>query len=452
MLAWHGSARALGLDALEAELTRKADDADADVRAAAMQGLAALARRASEAPPPRVIAALEDPAEAVRTAAVRGLGPFHTAMGRMLPDLIVAMEKARPECRAAYLGVLRRVRIAEVPKELAGELVSALILALGIRDGEVRCQAAEMLGELGPDAREAIPALRAVVDHPGMPGLPGAANEGFSQYRDPAIAASQALRRVAGDQSRARPSGRAPSAPEVVAALIKLLGDPAAGRRLSAVYSLTSFEADDAVVGAFIGASRDRDESVRVAALQALQGRGARLRSRSLETIRAAMEDPAARVRYAAADALIDFGVGVEPMVPALIRHAEHDPDLTVRDTVARALGSLGPSAVSPAVVPMYLEAIESPGASATLRENLVGVLADFGPAARVAVPAIVRVAPLGRGGGRARRSRRRDPVPRTSAGPDRPGTSGSRCVVTPPSRWACWRPVRRRATRPSPP
>ena len=214
---------------------------------------------------------------------------------------------------------------------------------------------------------------------------------GSRRYRDPAIAASQALRRVAGDQSRARPSGRAPSAPEVVAALIKLLGDPAAGRRLSAVYSLTSFEADDAVVGAFIGASRDRDESVRVAALQALQGRGARLRSRSLETIRAAMEDPAARVRYAAAYALIDFGIGVEPMVPALIRHAEHDPDLTVRDTVARALGSLGPPAVSPAVVPMYLEAIESPGASATLRENLVGVLADFGPAARVAVPAIVR-------------------------------------------------------------
>ena len=51
VLAWHGSAQALGLDALEVELTRKADDADADVRTAAMQGLAALAQEGLRGPP-----------------------------------------------------------------------------------------------------------------------------------------------------------------------------------------------------------------------------------------------------------------------------------------------------------------------------------------------------------------------------------------------------------------
>jgi HEAT repeat protein len=393
VLAGHGSARALRLDALEAELMRKADGPDDDVRAAAMLGLSALAQRASDAPPPRVIAALEDRSEAVRTAAARGLAPFQSAMLGMLPDLVAAMEKARPECREAYLAVLRRLRVSDVPEEIAGRLIAALIAALGDRDGGVRCQVAGMLGEFGPDAgAAAVLALRAVVEDPGQPGMPGAASEGFSRERDPAIAASQALRRVAGDESRAGSSGRTPTAPGVVAALIKLMGDPSAGRRLSAVYALTSFDADDAVVAAFVGASRDRDEGVRIAAVQALRGRGARLRSRAIEAIREAMEDRSPRVRYAAAYALTDFGVGVEPMIPALIRHAQHDPDATVRETVARAMGSLGPPAVSPAVVPMFVKAIESPAASATLRASLVGVLAGLGPAARVAAPAIVRL------------------------------------------------------------
>ena len=290
--------------------------------------------------------------------ATRGLAPFQNAMIGRLPSLVDAMVRARPECRAAYLNVLRRFQLPEIPEEVAGELIRALIASLRSRDREVRCQVAGMLGEFGGDARQAIPALLAVVDAPGGPGMPGPGNEGFSRFQDPAIAAAEALRRVAGGESRVR----TPSAAEVVAALIRLMEDPAAGRRLSAVYALTSFEMDDAVAGAFIVASRDQDEWVRVAGLQALQARGARLRSRSLETIREALEDRSPRVRYAAAFALIDFGVGVEPMVPALIRHAEHDPDLTVRNTVARALGSLGPPAVSQAVVPMYLEAIEPPG------------------------------------------------------------------------------------------
>ena len=63
VLAWHGSAQAIELDALEAELLRRADDRDADVRAAALQGLSALAQRISDAPPDRLIAALEDPSE-----------------------------------------------------------------------------------------------------------------------------------------------------------------------------------------------------------------------------------------------------------------------------------------------------------------------------------------------------------------------------------------------------
>jgi HEAT repeat protein len=302
------------------------------------------------------------------------------------------MEKARPECRPAYLRVLRRFRPAEYPKEFVGEMMSALIWALGSRDGEFRCQVSAMLGDFGHDARGAIPALLAVLDDPGEPGIPGPGNEGFSGFRDPAIAAAGALRRVAGDEGRAGPSGERLPAPEVAAALIRLMRAPTAGRRLAAVYALASLEADDAIVGAFIEASRDGDDWVRCAGLQALQGCGSRLRSRSLEVIREALEDGSSQVRYAAARALLDFGTGVEPMVPALIRHAESDVDRSVRVESARALGSHGPPAVSATVLPLYLEAIERPGAPAPLRENLIRVLIDFGPAARGAVPAIARV------------------------------------------------------------
>lgn len=389
--SWHGSSTAVDLAALEAETTRLVESPDAVVRSAAVQGLAALSQGGSESPPPRLIAALDDRSEAVRNAAAQGLARFHIPMIRLLPSLVSAMMKARPECRPAYLGVLRRSRPSEYPREIAAEMIPALISALGTRDRQVRAEAATMLGEFGPDARAGIPALLAILDDPREPGLPGPGNDGFSRSRDPAVAAAEALRRIAGDDRTARDSHRSPPAREVVDALIRLAGSPAAGRRLAAVYALTSFEADDAVVAALIAAAGDRDDWVRVAALQALKGRGHRLAPRAIEAIRQGLEARSPPVRYAAATALSGIGPGVEPIVPALLGNARDDPDPSVRDASARALGSLGPPAVSPSVVPRYLEALERPGVPAALRENLIGALIPFGPEARTAVPAIAR-------------------------------------------------------------
>ncbi len=75
-----------------------------------------------------------------------------------------------------------------------------------------------------------------------------------------------------------------------------------------------------------------------------------------------------------------------------MLRHAEDDPDRSVRDACAWTLGSLGPPAVTAAVVPLYIAAIDRAGAPPLLRGELIDSLARFGPDARGAVPAIVRV------------------------------------------------------------
>ena len=99
---------------------------------------------------------------------------------------------------------------------------------------------------------------------------------------DPAVAAAQALRRLAAELGLSRRS----SAPEIVDGLIRLLGGPTPGRRLAAVQALaSSFEADEAIVAALVAAAGDPDDMVRVAALQALQGRGARLASRAIAAL-----------------------------------------------------------------------------------------------------------------------------------------------------------------------
>ncbi len=92
-----------------------------------------------------------------------------------------------------------------------------------------------------------------------------------------------------------------PAVAEAVPRLVKLLASPVAGRRLAAVSALRGFEPDDALIDALIRSSRDRDESVRAAALAAVPDSVRRLRPGWLGAIRDALEDGSPRVRNAAA-------------------------------------------------------------------------------------------------------------------------------------------------------
>ena len=112
----------------------------------------------------------------------------------------------------------------------------------------------------------------------------------------------------------------------------------------------------------------------------------------------AALEDSSPQVRNAAAIALAHIQTGVDPMVPALIRHAGRDPAREVRSASASALKEMYPPRVTAAVLPMYLEAIDSRESPPAVRGSLIEALPRFGAAANRAIPAIIRVLRSARG------------------------------------------------------
>jgi HEAT repeat protein len=228
----------------------------------------------------------------------------------------------------------------------------------------------------------------AVLNEPDEAGPVG--SPGGTPTNDPVAAAAKVLAHLGGARMQFGPTKKVPSAPGVVPALIGLLRSPVVGRRLAAIHALGDFEPDDALIAALIASSRDRDASVRAAALHAIQADVATRRCLSVEAVRDALEDDSPEVRGAAAG-LVRSETGFVPLIPVLLRHAEHDPDRSARDACASALGSIGPPAVTAAVVPRYLEALDRPGASLSLRRFLIDALVVFGPEARGAVPAIIR-------------------------------------------------------------
>ena len=335
-LLWQGSPRIIDLDAIAEAVLRAADDRGAEVRVEAVRGLGVIGHRLSADPPPRLVAALEDPADEVRTAAAQGLGQFfRRALVRMLPSLVRSAEAARPEFRPAYFRVFKQLHPSASDGATPEETVTALASLLGSQDREVHCQVLWLIGEFGPRAQAAIPGLVAVLGERDEAGSAEPGERGPSD-QDPVAAAAAALARVAGRWTPYGQPREAPAAPTVVAALLGLLKSPVAGRRLAAVNALGAFERDDVLGATLIALVRDRDASVRAAALRGLHFDAGRRRFLSLTTIREALEDDSPTLRDAAASALYNAENGIEPMVPALIRHADHDPDRSVRHTSPR--------------------------------------------------------------------------------------------------------------------
>ncbi len=111
------------LDVATLALTRSLSDPEAAVRASAVLGCGELAKSGKVAPPPELFAALNDEASDVRQATF---------------DAMVAVQPTP----------------AAVPN---------LIEALGSRERQFRSQAAWLLGRIGPEAKNAVPALLAIL-------------------------------------------------------------------------------------------------------------------------------------------------------------------------------------------------------------------------------------------------------------------------------------------------
>jgi HEAT repeat protein/lysophospholipase L1-like esterase len=220
---------------------------------------------------PLLVAALEDPEEAVRREAARALGHLGGAADPARPALHVALGDPRPSVRWAASRALFHLGLR--PSELP-----PLTSALASEDPYVRGFAAFSLGEMGAPARDAVPALAQALRHPDGYTRGGAVSA-LAKLGPVAVEAVPALLDgLASDDGdrrwkAARTLGRiGPAAQAAVPDLVRALTDPNEHVRVHAARALARIRPPGAnVVGALEGAARDDIAAVRDEAQAALK-------------------------------------------------------------------------------------------------------------------------------------------------------------------------------------
>jgi HEAT repeat protein len=201
-----------------------------------------------------------------------------------------------------------RNRCSEALFKMGPASVPELIKALKSENLDVRSLASAVLEKLGPASKPAIPALVASLDDPAS----------IIQ-----AAAGRALTRIGGD---------------AVPALEEALGNPHFHNRIGAVQTLSNIDqtppdlADHLV--AFLG---EGDTQLRMVVIKALAHKG----DTSIPALRKVLSSENPLTSSGAAEVISDIGPKAAPAVPELTA-ALKNPDSRVRRSAARALGNIG--------------------------------------------------------------------------------------------------------------
>jgi HEAT repeat protein len=300
-----------------------------------------------------------------------------------VPVLLDACEQGdvRLHRRAAAvlvrLGALAAPGLAAALKDKAKEpLVEVALVRLGpaavsalrevLTDEKGGDAAAHVLGLIGPRAAEAVHDLIAVLKRPHAPTV----------LRSQA---AFALGRIGGaaNQRDAAPTQGSPTE-SIILALITALTDNKSEVREQAADALGWIgSAARPAVPALLAALKDDDAQAAIKACQALSCIGD---AEAAPALLAAFQSGRAQVAVEAGRALWQLGPQVEPIVPALLSAAQGpiDQSQPVRDLLA----SFGPH-----IVPALIKALSD--SEASRRETAANVLGRIGPPARAAVPAL---------------------------------------------------------------
>jgi HEAT repeat protein len=308
----------------------------------------------------------------VRNTAAVALGGLGAKAKEAIPALVDAVKKADAEelRRTLEPGKAKGRRhvfesgAMQALWRIGKPAVPALVPLLKDKEPAVRWQAAVILGGIGPDAREALPALQSALE-----------NE-----RDVfAVVAAAALAHVQ--------IGGDPKKP--IAKVIELLGSDEAAIRESAAAVLEAFGRQAApAVEKLTALLDDDDEMVRAQALETLRAIGPAAR-KAVPALSKRLSDADAEVRAGAVRALRALGPHAAPAVPELIKALASD-DLTVREGSVEALQAIGPAAKD--AVPELTRLLGAKVANPTHLLPALRALAAIGPDAKGAAPALLQL------------------------------------------------------------
>lgn len=352
-------------------------DSSAAVRAHAAQALGAIGAAAKPAVPELAVL-IADPDRVVRREAIEAIARIHPGPEVSAPLLAKVLEKADPQVRHAAITALAERGAAAVP---------VLIKALGHKPATY--WACLVLAQIGPDAKEAVPALTALIDDPRP------------EIRREAILALAQIGPAA-----------APALPQIR----KALDDPAA--KTAAIFALGQFRQAGKEAEAKIRQDLDTPDevldTVSLWALARLHPDDQKLIAQTTRRLCEMLKSDNPRARKAAARALASLRPGVKVVLPAMMHAFQGASDATVHDAL-EALAGFGNAAVPELIDalkfkqarPYVVVLLGRQGAAAQpavgalskllndenpeVRREAVLALGRIGPGAKAAVPALIK-------------------------------------------------------------
>jgi HEAT repeat protein len=359
-------------------LTKAVADADAEVRWHAARALGAIGPGA--APAVAVLStALADQNPAVRAYAAYALGRIGEASKPAVPQLVAAMKDSDALVRREALRAIGQIKpgpavvvplFIEVIKnsppseimpalhsmaEFGEKVVPGLIEALQHEGAQY--WACIVLAEIGPPAKDAVPALIEVLDNPK------------AEVRREA---AMALGRIGAASASAVPK------------LTSMLNDPASGVNAEAAFALGSIgPASVAALPALQAKLIDSDvmlKTVAAWAIAKIEPMNEAYRQQARSALMAAVRDTQPNIRSAALHGLADLRNNDAATAQAFLT-ALPDSDANVRKVAMQSVVGLGPAAVEPLTKALSDE---------KLRPYAAAALGTLGPQAREALPALL--------------------------------------------------------------
>jgi HEAT repeat protein len=313
--------------ALAAALQR--DPADS-VRAEAARALVKFPSRQAA-----LVAALErDPSESVQAEAAQSLEQLTSGDDQTTLALLRALGTAKPAVRKVCdMSLWRLYRFRDAKgKRRSAAIVPALIEALTSRERQVRCHAAAILGDLGPEARASVPALIGVLTEAFDPE----SDKSVPELGDPACYAAAALGAIA-------PS--TPQAKDAVKALISVIRNEKIDlRREMAAETVARFGAELTAPDVPVlldllkeTAGKNGPPAPAVCIAIGLVAPATPWADKAVEALSAALDSSWANTRMRAAEALADFGSRARSALPRLRALEKTERELFVRKSAASA-------------------------------------------------------------------------------------------------------------------